>query len=347
MQSRFDEVRAELRAKPRRWLVTGAAGFIGSNLVEWLLANGQYVTGFDNFATGHKRNLPLSPDGERSGEGSFTFVEGDLRSLEACRQAASEAEVVLHQAALGSVPRSLKDPLTTHQVNVDGTVNILLAARDAGVKRFVYASSSSVYGDHPALPKVEDQVGRPLSPYAVSKKVNELYAEIYADAYSIETIGLRYFNVFGRRQDPEGVYAAVIPRWVARLLKHEPCTIFGDGETSRDFCYVDNVVQANVLAAMAPAKSQAVNRVYNIAYGERTTLRELYQMIRDRLAKSDAVIAKLGAEYEQFRPGDIRHSLADTSKARELLGYQPTHSVAQGLDETMQWYVANSRSPLP
>ncbi|MBX5481019.1 MAG: SDR family oxidoreductase [Myxococcaceae bacterium] len=338
MSDRFEAVTAELRARPRRWLVTGAAGFIGSNLVEWLLANGQEVVGFDNFATGHRRNLPAA------GDSRFTFIEADVRELGACREACRGVDIVLHQAALGSVPRSLKDPLTTHEVNVTGTLHLLLAAKDAGVKRFVYASSSSVYGDEPALPKVEDRVGKALSPYAASKQADELYAQIVTDAYRLETIGLRYFNVFGRRQDPEGAYAAVIPRWVAALLRHEVCTIFGDGETSRDFCYVDNVVQANVLAAMAPPKSTAVNRVYNIACGERTTLKQLYRMIRDRLAEVDPVIGVLEPAYENERPGDIRHSQADISRAKEHLGYQPVYGVAEGLDRTMAWYVEQART---
>lgn len=338
--ARIDEVEAELRERPRRWLVTGAAGFIGSNLVERLLQLGQDVVGLDSFATGHRHNLPAS---DSVGTGKFTFIEGDIRDLEACRKACEGVDYVLHQAALGSVPRSIKDPLTTHQVNVDGTLHMLLAARDAGVKRFVYASSSSVYGDHPALPKVEEQVGKPLSPYAVSKKVDEIYAQIVADSYGLETIGLRYFNVFGRRQDPNGQYAAVIPRWVAALLRHETCVIYGDGETSRDFCYIDNVIQANLLAATAPPKSDAVNRVYNIAYGGRTTLTELHQLIRERLGQHDPKIASLVPVYESFRPGDIRHSNADTRAANTLLGYEPQYSVGRGLDETMSWYVAQER----
>jgi UDP-N-acetylglucosamine 4-epimerase len=342
--ARISEVEELLRSRPRNWLVTGGAGFIGSHLVGRLLQLGQRVVVLDNFATGHRHNLEeVRPLAQDTG-GELTVIEGDIRSLETCKAATAGVTYVLHQAALGSVPRSLKDPLSTHQVNVDGTVNMLLAARDAGVERFVYASSSSVYGDHPALPKQEDGVGRPLSPYAVSKKVDEYYARIFADSYGLETIGLRYFNVFGRRQDPEGPYAAVIPRWVAALLRHQTCTIFGDGETSRDFCFVGNVVQANLLAAAAPANSEAVNKVYNVACGARTTLTGLYAMIRDQLAKDDPAIASLAAQYEGFRPGDIRHSHADTSRARALLGYDPDYSVGRGLEETMPWYVAQAKN---
>lgn len=336
---RLEETEGELRRQPKTWLVTGAAGFIGSNLVQRLLELGQSVVGLDNFATGHRRNVaelrPLTPTLSQ-GERGFRFFEGDVRDLETCRKVCTGVDFVLHQAALGSVPRSIKDPLSTHQVNVDGTVNMLLAARDAKVRRFVFASSSSVYGDHPALPKVEDQLGRPLSPYAVSKLVDEVYARVFNDSYGLSTIGLRYFNVFGRRQDPEGPYAAVIPRWIASLLHGERCTLFGDGETSRDFCFVDNVVQANLLAATAPA--EASNQVFNIACGARTTLKELHQLIATRLEVT------LQPDFQPFRPGDIRHSLADISKAQRLLGYQARFSVAQGLDATMDWYVAQARS---
>jgi UDP-N-acetylglucosamine 4-epimerase len=327
-------------AAARTWLVTGAAGFIGSNLVERLLRGGHRVVGLDNFATGHRRNLDeVQKAVGADAAARFRLVEGDVRELDACRRACQGVDVVLHQAALGSVPRSLKDPLTSHQVNVDGTLHVFLAARDAGVKRVVYASSSSVYGDHPALPKVEEQIGKALSPYAVTKRSMELYAQVFADAYRMELVGLRYFNVFGRRQDPEGPYAAVIPRWIAALLRGEPCVIYGDGETSRDFCYVDNVVQANLLAGTAPAGSAALNQVFNIAYGARTTLTELNQLLRDRLPNRDLP----GPQYQPFREGDIRHSLADVDKARRLLGYAPTHSVAQGLDETMGWYLAQAQ----
>src|SRR5690606_23539043 len=269
---------------PRRWLVTGAAGFIGSNLVEHLLRLGQAVVALDNLATGHRRNLDeaAAEAAAEAGEGAagrLAFLEADVRDLDACRRACDGVDVVLHQAALGSVPRSIADPLTTHAVNADGTLNVLAAAREAGVPRVVLASSSSVYGDHPALPKVEDQLGTPLSPYAVSKRVGELYAHTFGLHYGLETVVLRYFNVFGKRQDPDGPYAAVIPRWIAEMLAGRPCTIYGDGETSRDFCYVANVVQANLLAATAPP--EAAGRVYNVAYGERTTLKELHAALRD------------------------------------------------------------------
>ena len=336
--SRIAQVETELRARPRTWLVTGCAGFIGSNLVEHLLRLGQRVRGLDNFSTGHAANLhdvreAVGAEAARR----FDFIEGDLRDLDTCRRACDGVDLVLHQAAMGSVPRSLKDPLTTHQVNVDGTVHVLLAAKEAKVQRLVYASSSSVYGDEPALPKVEDRVGRPLSPYAVSKKVNELYARIFFDSFQLPTVGLRYFNVFGRRQDPNGPYAAVIPRWVSALLKGEPCVIFGDGETSRDFCFVENVVQANLLAAVSPP--EAAGEVFNVAYSARTTLKELFGLLRERLAARAPEVAKAEVRFEPFRDGDIRHSHADISKAQRLLGYAPAFTVAQGLDATMDWYV--------
>ncbi len=340
--SPFETLQSQLRAHPTRWLVTGGAGFIGSNLVERLLSLGQTVTVLDDLSTGHRRNL----DAVRASVGDeaaarLHFIEGDIRDEMICRTACEGVERVLHQAALGSVPRSLKDPLTSHRVNVDGTVHMLLAAREAGVKRFVYASSSSVYGDHPGLPKVEAQIGKPLSPYAVTKRVDELYAQNFHHAYGLETVGLRYFNVFGRRQDPDGPYAAVIPKWIDALLRGETCVINGDGETSRDFCYIDNVVQANLLAACVPSGSEAVGEVFNIAFGERTTLNELHAMLRARLESRGFTTTE--PRYQDFRPGDVRHSLADTQKAQSLLGYRPTHSVAKGLDETMDWYVAQAQ----
>ncbi len=327
---------------PARWLVTGAAGFIGSNLVEALLRLGQTVIAFDNLATGYRRNLDEAVRAAGEGAaGRFSFIEGDIRDLDTCRRAAVGTDYVLHQAALGSVPRSINDPLTTHEVNVTGTVNMLLASRDAGVKRFVYASSSSVYGDHPALPKVEGEIGTPLSPYAVSKRADELYAETFGRHYGLQTIGLRYFNVFGRRQDPEGAYAAVIPKWIATLLAGERPMIYGDGETSRDFCYVDNVVQANLRAAVAPA--DASGTVYNVAYGDRTTLNQLYRLLQEGLqARVDGVPAEEPV-YKDFRPGDVRHSLADISAAQTALGYAPTHSVLDGLAEALDWYVRDAR----
>ena len=340
MPDSYAAVQASLVRAPRRWLVTGAAGFIGSNLAEALLAMGQTVVGLDNFATGHARNL----DDVRARVGEeaaarFTFIEGDIRDLAACHAACAGADVVLHQAALGSVPRSVLDPLTTHAVNVDGTLNVFVAARDAGVSRLVYASSSSVYGDHPGLPKVENAVGTPLSPYAVTKRTGELYADTFARHYGLRAVGLRYFNVFGRRQDPAGAYAAVMPKWVAALLAGEACTVYGDGETSRDFCYVENVVQANILAATA----EAASGVYNVAVGERTTLNDLFGLLRDGLAATDPAIAGAVLARQDFRAGDVRHSLADVSRARADLGYAPTHTLRQGLDGTLAWYAEQAR----
>jgi UDP-N-acetylglucosamine/UDP-N-acetylgalactosamine 4-epimerase len=331
---------------PKTWLVTGSAGFIGSSLVETLLAGGQRVVGLDNFATGFRHNL--DDVAERVGAEAaarLTFQEGDIRDGDACRQACEGVDVVLHQAALGSVPRSVADPLTSHEVNVDGFVRMLLAARDAGVGRFVYASSSSVYGDHPALPKREDEIGTPLSPYAVTKRTNELYARTFQDHYGLETVGLRYFNVFGRRQDPHGAYAAVIPKWVGRLLAGETCTIFGDGETSRDFCYVDNAVQANLRAGLAPA--EATGTVYNVAVGDRTTLVELYDAIAIGLSRLRPELEVPPVQFGAFREGDIRHSLADVSRAAERLGYAPTHTAREGLAEALDWYVRNLQPASP
>ncbi|HEX2188375.1 MAG TPA: SDR family oxidoreductase [Longimicrobiaceae bacterium] len=335
---RVERVREELRARPRTWLVTGAAGFIGSALVEALLELGQSVVGMDNFATGHRRNLEEVRAGAGESAGRLRFVEGDIRDPRACRDACAGVDVVLHQAALGSVPRSLADPVATNQVNVDGFLNVILAAREAGVGRFVYAASSSTYGDHPGLPKTEGVIGRPLSPYAVSKYVNELYAGVFQRAYGLETIGLRYFNVFGRRQDPDGAYAAVIPRWVGSLLTGRECRINGDGETSRDFCYVDNVVQANLLAATTD-DPDATDQVYNVACGERTTLNELFAAIRDELAVERPELACAEPVHGDFRAADIRHSHADISKIRSRLGYRPTHRVREGLREALDWYV--------
>lgn len=334
---RIREVEAELRARPATWLVTGAAGFIGSHLVERLLGLDQEVVGLDNFATGHRSNLEeLRRRVGSTRAARFRFLEGDLRDPEACRAACRGVERVLHQAALGSVPRSLEDPLTTHAVNVDGFVHMLLAAREAGVRRFVYASSSAVYGDHPGLPKREPEIGRALSPYAVSKRVNEIYAGVFQDAYGLESVGLRYFNVFGSRQDPEGPYAAVIPRWVRQLLRGEPCVLFGDGETSRDFCHVDNAVQANLLAATCPA--EATNDVYNVSVGGRTTLAELHRLLRERVARYRPDAAAARPEFADFRPGDVRHSQADIAHARARLGYEPEAGVEAGLDSAVEWF---------
>ncbi len=329
----------------RRWLVTGAAGFIGSHLLETLLASGQDVVGLDNFATGHRSNLESvrAAVGEEAWR-RHRFIEADIVDPGACAEACAGVDYVLHQAALGSVPRSIADPQATHAANATGFLNMLVAARDAKVSRFVYAASSSTYGDHPALPKVEDVIGRPLSPYAVTKYLNELYADVFGRCYGMASIGLRYFNVFGARQDPEGPYAAVIPRWARAMLAGEPCVINGDGETSRDFCYVANAVQANLRAALAENLT-ALNEVYNVAVGGRTTLNELHGLLGEALQSSGEVTKVEPPEYRDFRAGDVRHSQADIGKAQRLLGYSPTHGVRAGLAEAVKWYAAQF-SPL-
>ena len=334
----YQQLTAELASHPRVWLVTGTAGFIGSNLLEALLRFNQRVIGLDNFSTGSEQNLKEVHTlvGPARWENYFHVV-GDTRDPQTCRQVATGVDYVLHQAALGSVPRSLAHPLDSHSANVTGFINMLVAARDARVKRFVYASSSSVYGDHPALPKVESKIGRCLSPYAATKLANELYADVFARCYGLETIGLRYFNVFGRRQDPAGPYAAVIPTWIAAMRRNQPVLINGDGETSRDFCYVANVVQANLLAATTQ-RASALNQVYNIAVQARTTLNELFRLLRDDLARFDPAWALPQPNYREFRAGDVRHSLADISKAKKLLGYEPSHTLQQGLTEAIEWY---------
>lgn len=332
----YTRAKEELTEHPKTWLVTGAAGFIGSNIVETLLSLGQQVVGLDNFLTGHPHNLDGVLAHSREPQ-RFTFIEGDIRDLDTCREACKNVDVVLHQAALGSVPRSINDPLTTHQINADGTLHMLLAARDAKAGRFVFASSSSVYGDHPGLPKVEDVVGTPLSPYAIAKRSAEHYAQTFHRHYGMETVGLRYFNVFGSRQDPNGAYAAVIPRWISGMYRGEPCCIFGDGKTSRDFCHVSNVVAANILAAVAP--SEAAGHVFNIACGEQMTLDELFDAIKAGLKPFRPEVETIRPSYNDFRSGDIHHSLADTSKARRLLGYVPIIRAREGLAETVQWYV--------
>ena len=338
-RSRYDDVRDELVAKPRTWLVTGAAGFIGSNIVQELLGLHQHVVGLDNFATGYRGNLDEAVASNPNTRGSFRFEEGDIRDLAACHRAAAGVELVLHQAALASVPRSIADPVSSSQVNVEGFLNVLMAARDAKATRVVYASSSSVYGDATTIPQVEEKTGQVLSPYAATKATNELYASVFERTYGVETIGLRYFNVFGRRQDPNGAYAAVIPRWIAKLLTNVPCEIFGDGETSRDFCYVANAVQANILAAVTTA-SGATSQAYNVACGEETSLNQLFHMIRAGLAAYQPGVENVEPLYQGARQGDIRRSLADVSKARRLLGYEPTHRAAAGLDEALKWYTA-------
>ena len=334
----YDTLCDQLATQPRTWLVTGCAGFIGSNLLEALLRLGQTVVGLDNFSTGHQRNL----DEVRELVGAeawqrFRFIEGDIRQPDDCAQAVAGVDYVLHQAALGSVPRSLDDPWNTHDNNINGFLRLLIASRDAGVKRFVYAASSSTYGDHPGLPKVEDVIGNPLSPYAVTKYVDELYGDVFARAYGVSAVGLRYFNVFGPRQDPNGAYAAVMPMWFAALLKQEAVYINGDGETSRDFCFVGNAVQANLLAATAPALPKG-HEVFNVAVGDRTTLNQLYAAIREQVARWQPAAAAMQPVYRDFRAGDVRHSQADIGKAASLLGYAPTHRVAEGLDIAAPWY---------
>ena len=336
----YAELCRGLQGAPQRWLVTGAAGFIGSALVEQLLRLGQEVVGIDNLATGRKENL----DDARRGVGPeaaarFDFIEADIRDLDACRRAARGVQLCLHQAALGSVPRSVEDPLSSHQANVDGFIHVLLAARDTGVRRVVYASSSSVYGDHPALPKVEDAIGAPLSPYAATKRVDEIYAGVWQRAYGLELIGLRYFNVFGRRQDPDGPYAAVIPRWIKRLAAGETCVIYGDGSQSRDFCYVDNAVQANLLAACAPDRS-ATGHIYNVGVGGRTTLLELHHLLRERVASHRPSARSSEPRHAEPRAGDVVHSQASIEKARKILHFEPTATIEEGLTATVDWFLS-------
>lgn len=339
--SRYDEVCEQLRAAPKIWLVTGVAGFIGSNLLEHLLKLGQRVVGLDNFATGHRHNLDEVKRMVTAEQWSgFNFIEGDIRSLQNCRDACAGVDYVLHQAALGSVPRSLNDPIATNETNISGFLNMLVAARDSRVKSFTYAASSSTYGDHPALPKVEENIGKPLSPYAVTKYVNELYAEVFARSYGFECIGLRYFNVFGKRQDPNGAYAAVVPKWAAAMLKNEDVYINGDGETSRDFCFIENAVQANLLAATAEAVAR--NEVYNVAVGDRTTLNDLFRALQAALLDCGVSYTR-SPIYRDFRAGDVRHSQADIAKAARLLGYQPAFTIKSGIAKAMPWYVEQVR----
>lgn len=339
MTQRFAQVSSELQKSPRRWVVTGVAGFIGSNLAERLLSLGQHVVGLDNFATGHRHNLDdLLARVQPEARARFQFIEGDIRDGAACAEACRDADVVLHQAALGSVPRSVQDPVTSNAVNVEGTLNMLVAARDAQVKRFVYASSSSVYGDDTSPTKREDRTGQPLSPYAATKFADELYAATFFSAYGFESIGLRYFNVFGPRQDPNGPYAAVIPRWIEALLDGKSPSLFGEGNKSRDFCFVDNVVQANILAGTADRRA-VEQRVFNIACGERTTLEDLFQMIRSELSQHQSSAAGIELAREPARVGDIPHSLAEIARAEQILGYAPTHRIQDGLKATVAWYV--------
>jgi len=338
--TRYEQLQNELNKAPKTWLVTGVAGFIGSNLLEHLLKLNQTVVGLDNFATGHPHNLDevqalVSAEQWQR----FSFIEGDIRILEDCRQACQGVDYVLHQAALGSVPRSINDPITTDGTNIGGFLNMLVAARDAGVSSFTYAASSSTYGDHPALPKVEDNIGKPLSPYAVTKYVNELYADVFAKTYGFNTIGLRYFNVFGKRQDPNGAYAAVIPKWASGMIQGDDIFINGDGETSRDFCFIENAVQANLLAATAA--QSAKNEVYNVAVGDRTTLNDLFNALQSALAESARPYAKPPVNRE-FRAGDVRHSQADVSKAHRKLGYTPEYRIKEGIAKAMPWYIEHA-----
>lgn len=336
----YQKIQDDLKAHPKVWLVTGVAGFIGSNLLETLLKLNQQVIGLDNFATGHQHNIDqaLQDVGEESSTKRFVFIKGDIRNIEDCHKACKGVDYVLHEAALGSVPRSIEDPVNTNQTNIDGFLNMLVAARDADVKRFVYAASSSTYGDHPDLPKVEDKIGNPLSPYAVTKLVNELYASVFARTYNFNTIGLRYFNIFGKRQDPNGAYAAVIPKWVASILHNEEVFINGTGETSRDFCYIDNTVQMNLLAATTD-NPDAVDQVYNTALNDRTSLNQLYDLIQERLLLLKPELKKKQPTYRDFRAGDVMHSQANISKAQNSLGYEPTHTIKKGLDVAMDWYM--------
>ena len=331
-------LRDDLIAAPRKWLITGVAGFVGSSLLEELLRLGQQVVGLDNLSTGSRDNIDDVVEAQASG--AFRFIEGDIRSLDDCREAVAGVDVVLHQAALPSVPMSIEDPLASHAVNVGGFLNVLSAARDANA-RVVYASSSAVYGEASLVPVSEDHVGEALSPYAADKRTDEIYAQVWGRQYGLKTIGLRYFNVFGRRQDPNGAYAAVIPRWVEALLRGEPCYVYGDGETTRDFCHVSDVVQANLLAAFAA--DSAVGEAYNVGCGTETSLNELFRMIRLGLAGHEAELSSHEPVYEAFRSGDIRRSVADISKARRRLGFEPQMTVAEGLGEALEWYVAQAR----
>lgn len=336
--TRYEQLLIELSQSPKTWLVTGIAGFIGSNLLEILLKHEQYVVGLDNFATGHQRNLDEVQSQVTTEQWArFKFIEGDIRNVDACREACQGVDYVLHQAALGSVPRSINDPVTTNSTNIDGFLNMLVAARDAEVKSFTYAASSSTYGDHPGLPKVEDIIGKPLSPYAVTKYVNELYADVFARCYGFKTIGLRYFNVFGKRQDPNGAYAAVIPKWTATMINGDELFINGDGETSRDFCFIENALQANLLAATV--NESAKNKIYNVAFGGKTSLNQLFVALKDALIES-GVKYQLQPTYRDFRDGDVRHSQADISKAESLLGYSPEFRIDQGIKKAMPWYIS-------
>ncbi len=343
--TKYDKIKNDLQKNPKIWLITGVAGFIGSNLLEELLKLDQTVIGMDNFITGYQHNLDEVETAVTSKQWDrFSFVKGDICNLEDCHKAVKGVDYVLHQAALGSVPRSIRDPITTNEINNSGFLNMMVAARDAKVKSFIYAASSSTYGDHPELPKVEKNIGNPLSPYAVTKYVNELYAAVFSKNYGFNSIGLRYFNVYGKRQDTNSSYSAVIPKWIAALIRNEPVYIYGDGETSRDFCYVDNVVQANILAAISNNKS--INQVLNIAVSCRTTLNDLFQLLHGFLMEDYPYLKSVKPVYQNYRSGDVRHSLADISKAKEVIGYCPMYNVADGIKETMNWYILHLGEPV-
>jgi len=348
--SKYHELQKFLLNNQKTWLITGVAGFIGSNLLEKLLVLNQKVVGIDNFDTGYQHNIDQAIQDANDFNGkklnhNFKFINGDIRNLKDCENACNGVNYVLHQAALGSVPRSIKDPINTNRANIDGFLNMLVASKDANIKRFVYASSSSVYGDHPALPKLEDNIGNPLSPYAVTKAVCELYANVFAKTYGLQTVGLRYFNIFGKRQDPNGAYAAVIPKWVASFLNKEDVFINGDGETSRDFCYVKNAVQMNLLAATTD-NAKAIDQIYNVALNDRTSLNKLYQIMQDGLIERKEGLEKKEPVYEDFRAGDVRHSQADIEKAQTLVGYQPEYFISEGINEAMDWYVSNLKKQI-
>ena len=341
--NKYLELQKHLLINQKTWLITGVAGFIGSNLLEKLLILNQKVIGLDNFDTGYQENIDQAINDANKAAGkeltnNFQFINGDIRDLTNCEIACDGVDFVLHHAALGSVPRSIEDPINTNKTNIDGFLNMLMASRNANVKRFVYAASSSTYGDHPDLPKVEDKIGSPLSPYAVTKAVNELYASVFAKTYGFKTIGLRYFNIFGKRQDPKGAYAAVIPKWVSDILNNNDVFINGDGETSRDFCYIENTVQVNLLAAMSEDEN-SIDQVYNVALNDKTSLNDLYHMIENRLIERRPSLENKLPIYRDFRDGDVRHSQANINKAKKLLNYEPTHSISKGLDEAMDWYV--------
>jgi len=345
---KYEHLQKSLKENQKTWLVTGVAGFIGSNILEKLLILNQKVIGLDNFDTGYKRNIDQAIEdannfSNRKNDNNFKFINGDIGNIDNCKEACSNVDYVLHQAALGSVPRSIEDPINTNKANIDGFLNMIVASKDACVKRFVYAASSSTYGDHPDLPKEEDKIGNPLSPYAVTKLTNEFYAKVFSETYGLKTVGLRYFNIFGKRQDPDGAYAAVIPKWISEILNKKEVFINGDGETSRDFCYVENAVQANLLAATTD-DDNATNEVYNVALNDRTSLSRLHQIIEEGLIKRKKGLEKIRPIYRDFRLGDVKHSQANIEKAETLLGYRPEYTVSKGLDETMDWFIERTKS---